>query len=917
MDLRGLVTAAADKYGIPRDVMHNLVQTESGYNPQAVSPKGAIGPTQLMPGTARDLGVDPRDPAQNIDGGARYLKAQHDRFGDWSLAAAAYNAGPARVQRAGGVPNIPETQNYVRKVAGNPMPNASDLKSYFGGSSSPAGASAPEAAAGGPPSAADLNAYYGAQASPKPSGWRPPQIASPAPTVAQDAWSGFSQPFQTLGHDVMDNVRHAASGERNPIADLMSVPKMLGDVVGLTSAPVQAAIRPAARAVNSLPIRPYTQDSPFSKPRPMYGDEAQGALEGMLNTALSGAAPAARSPIPMFGGAPPPQLAPNVRQAARYVSKIVKSAGATPESLDAAASGIPMIAAEAIGKPGEVALGALARRSGATGDELSGVISARRADRPQRVLDAFSSASGVNPAAVSDVSAEAARTIAAASQAPDVPTGMAGQAVHSRLNREFDTAKAQVNSLYDAARDATPEGARLLGEAKPKVAQNLREAVRDFDPEAVPRVARQLDNFDALKSATARDLFEMRTRLGKLRVSADPVEAEAASTAVRAIDTQMDEALQSGSFTGDTGVIQQWRDAIAARRDLGRQFEGKDLIQDLTKRTYRGGERTNAVAPEDASSAIFGRTGVTAKPNAVRDLTRLRDRFGADSPEWRAVQDEGFSRVLGRDAGSEEFGRSWDQFSTRSPDLANLLLSDQGRATLASSRAAIGQATRSRDAFQGGADLFNANVNERQFGHRLSDLAEPARQALRSGVANRLYNMSQSGKLNPNALTVPHVRAKLAVLFGDEGASRIITAAQQEAKMAGFEQRYGPGTNSVTAELSAAMAEQDAGGPIGQMAGDFLTGIPTRGAKGAAMGAVARQLGNLSAGLKTAGLNGGARDEAGRLLMLPPQDLAAALRAANAPRRLLPPVRDVVGAGAVAAPLARQPAPPKKRVPSR
>ena len=107
----------AKAYDISPRLLEALVWQESRWNQGAVSRTGAIGLAQLMPGTARDLGVDPRDPVQNLTGGARYLRQQLNRFdGDVEKALAAYNAGPGRVMTAGGIPSIPETQAYVRAI---------------------------------------------------------------------------------------------------------------------------------------------------------------------------------------------------------------------------------------------------------------------------------------------------------------------------------------------------------------------------------------------------------------------------------------------------------------------------------------------------------------------------------------------------------------------------------------------------------------------------------------------------------------------------------------------------------------------------------------------------------------------------------------------------------------------------------
>src|ERR1700685_789909 len=111
-----LADQAADKYGLPRWLVRSVMRAESGFQPQVVSPKGAIGLMQLMPGTAQILGADPRDPAQNADAGARYLRDLLKMY-DGALwhALAAYNAGPGAVAKYKGLPPYADTLRYISR----------------------------------------------------------------------------------------------------------------------------------------------------------------------------------------------------------------------------------------------------------------------------------------------------------------------------------------------------------------------------------------------------------------------------------------------------------------------------------------------------------------------------------------------------------------------------------------------------------------------------------------------------------------------------------------------------------------------------------------------------------------------------------------------------------------------------------
>ena len=118
-----LAAWAAKKYLLPDSFVKSVMKAESGFQPNAVSPRGAIGLMQLMPDTARVLGVDPRDPHQNADGGAQYLRQLLAKYendpNQVLLALAAYNAGPAAVERYHGVPPYKETREYILRVLKN------------------------------------------------------------------------------------------------------------------------------------------------------------------------------------------------------------------------------------------------------------------------------------------------------------------------------------------------------------------------------------------------------------------------------------------------------------------------------------------------------------------------------------------------------------------------------------------------------------------------------------------------------------------------------------------------------------------------------------------------------------------------------------------------------------------------------
>ncbi len=146
--LKQIARQKARDFGVNPAIFERLITTESGWNPAAVSPAGAQGLGQLMPATARGLGVsDPSDPVQNITGSARYLSQQLKRFGSYPKALAAYNAGPGNVERYGGIPPFKETRNYVTKILGGTAVPTGGMMAPRGPAQTPAPVPAPANAA--------------------------------------------------------------------------------------------------------------------------------------------------------------------------------------------------------------------------------------------------------------------------------------------------------------------------------------------------------------------------------------------------------------------------------------------------------------------------------------------------------------------------------------------------------------------------------------------------------------------------------------------------------------------------------------------------------------------------------------------------------------------------------------------------
>jgi hypothetical protein len=616
-----------------------------------------------------------------------------------------------------------------------------------------------------------------------------PQSLGGLPVIG-DAWDSMKEAGGRIKAEYDANAernRRVMSGQPVGLTEgMLSAPKMLLDAAGAIPAALQAAVvRPTSRAIANVAPMPGKNRA-----------ETAATLEGDLNTAMMGLRPAPGR-LPQVPKPPPRTAIPRSEAAAGgYVQKLVNTA---PQGA-LAATARPRTAAEAIGKSGEVALGALARRTGETGDALKGVVADRQITRPSRMLDDVAAAAGVHPDAAS-----------------------------GNIQAVVDAGRAKAAPLYDEAYAAGPITSPQL---------------------------------DLLVSRPS-----MRTAMARAaRIAAE---------------------------------------------------EGRDPTELGFKTVKRGaGSTARDTATFDFPEGSGGRFQVTGS-KTVHDPQMADVQVQLESPTaqtWDYVK-RGIDDVLN---------------GYRDSTTGKLNLDEEGRAILGTQKQmrnelinanpvygkaleAAGDYMSADQAFKdGGKLLFNGNFTEKQWADKLAAMPESTRDAFRGGIANHFYNLAQNGKLDPKLLKTPRVRAKLEAALGPDGSSRLIAAAEEEAAMLAFERRHTPGNGSPTQEYKAAMDEQDgAPGAIEAAVGS----VADRGVRGTLAKGVSEGIKGLVARTRTGGLNEAARNEAGRLLMMSPDELEAYLAAA-AKTREANKFKMPAGVGRIGAsglpPLARKPVPQKR-----
>jgi hypothetical protein len=399
---------------------------------------------------------------------------------------------------------------------------------------------------------------------------------------------------------------------------------------------------------------------------------------------------------------------------------------------------------------------------------------------------------------VPQTAADLQQGIRDATQPPvTVRPGSAGKAVSAKLNADYDTARKATTDAYKAAQ-ASKGQAMLSGETAADLKANMRSAMEPFKVGPIsraPGVAEQVANINELAAprempipddaglgpdavATAPSpidpIYAMRERLSHIeRTEAGTPEAAAATAVRRAVDQTFSDALDNGHIIGDPEAVQNWRDAIAARRYQGQKFEGGDLMADIVNRDWRGGAKTTTMAPEDVSTAMYGgRTGVGGRPNQVRDLSRIRDYLGADHPIWQGVQDEATHRLLDPHAGTDKYGLNLDKLVQDNPDLADVLTPDAHRTSVADAQGQVQQIQAQQDALKLGGQA--ADAPRSQYGFDYGNVAPEDQPLVQQGALGNLQDRiagSKRGSVGQlNELGSIGSGENLGLTFGDEAA---------------------------------------------------------------------------------------------------------------------------------------------------
>lgn len=358
----------------------------------------------------------------------------------------------------------------------------------------------------------------------------------------------------------------------------------------------------------------------------------------------------------------------------------------------------------------------------------------------QAAKDVYGQAAGVPMRTAFDAQQEALRqnmpavqSRIAGGQARVGELGQGVQATQDALSTAERASKGSVNRLYEDAR------ARSMAFVQSSEVQTGLQTIGaelradGFTPQIARRVHRILGQREATRGASQggvpiAELFDMRRQFSALSGSSDRVEATAAGRAKKAFDKWLTDTIDGDLLSGDRASIERWRKAIAARKDYGSRFQGGDLVEKLTARTYQGGQSVLEADPNAAVNLIFGRaaTGWVSKSGLLRDMMRVREELGPQSQAWNALREEAFLRFArsadgaatptGREFSGAKFAKAWEDAQRTNGEVVRVLFTEPER-NLISQFARV--ARRVTTNVKGGANTSNTSAGVAQAMRRL------------------------------------------------------------------------------------------------------------------------------------------------------------------------------------------------------
>lgn len=277
-----------------------------------------------------------------------------------------------------------------------------------------------------------------------------------------------------------------------------------------------------------------------------------------------------------------------------------------------------------------------------------------------------------------------------------VSRGQGGAAAQTALVEAQGRTRGAVDAAYNAARAAP---ALVNKDAMPSFAQRVVTPAQTYLRQA-PGAAQEARRLAELAisegdAVPVAQLFDWRRDVSRLmRATSDGTERAAYRELLSSFDDNVRDLVRDGLMSGSDDAARLWQRAVNIRRGAGRRFESNDLIADLLEREYAGGGMRMKVAPEAASNYIFGAadTGFIAKPQLARDITRLRDRLGADSQAWNALREEAWLRFARagegafnggtREFSGVKFTKAWDDAWNKNPEVMRALFSPRERSLI-------------------------------------------------------------------------------------------------------------------------------------------------------------------------------------------------------------------------------------------